>query len=635
MNYVYNISFLRYRLASFSSGKVGRITRSFLLLLMVLVAAGTGHGQFLQVHRINALNLQFTTDSFAPSNAIGTSIGSAARSSIQGLISTEISTGSISLLFEMPGLTDLTGTNQASMQIGVVNAVPVIQAGNPATYSGTSDLDWWYKPNAGELDGNGVPKNQVSGSITSSVLQAGPGPVTMVPNPISQTGQLAMSGVDFMANIGSSSHPLISSNGYPPGHLPSENIDTALVSFASMGGGGIKGNVSAASLANTPVPSILFSTDQGYTASNSMLDVFVGGATTLSGLVRIISAVQPDQSDPGMPVAGAGPPYTFFADPTTKAVDVCVDKNNDTVDLTTALNSAAYSVYFTFTTDRVIAVPPPSITLSLSSQWNLLSVPLVVGNFATHSVFPAAVSGAFAYEGGYVQKDTLSYGIGYWLRFPAPASDKLIGDSITTDNIPVSAGWNLIGSISAPIAVTTIQSNPPGLITSNFFGYSGGYVISDSIRPGEGYWVKVTGTGSLVLNAYTQASAMKSAATGRIRIIPTSELPPPPPGDVTSDAKLQTPHTYALGENFPNPFNPSTTIGYELPEDSRVTLTVTNILGQVVQILHDGIDPAGYRHVEWNASHIASGLYFYRLEAVSVTDPGRIFVGVKKMLLLK
>jgi len=105
-----------------------------------------------------------------------------------------------------------------------------------------------------------------------------------------------------------------------------------------------------------------------------------------------------------------------------------------------------------------------------------------------------------------------------------------------------------------------------------------------------------------------------------------------------STSSVQTtesvPRVFALDQNYPNPFNPATTIRFSLPTESRVKLEVFNLLGQSVEELVDGELDAGFYNKQWQAN-VASGLYFYRLEAVSVSDPGRSFVEVKKMLLLK
>jgi hypothetical protein len=85
---------------------------------------------------------------------------------------------------------------------------------------------------------------------------------------------------------------------------------------------------------------------------------------------------------------------------------------------------------------------------------------------------------------------------------------------------------------------------------------------------------------------------------------------------------------YRLFDNYPNPFNPSTTIGFRLPLDSDVSLSVFNTLGQRVALLVEGRVEAGYHRVVFDASHLASGLYVYRLQAGG-------FLSTKRMVLLK
>ena len=88
------------------------------------------------------------------------------------------------------------------------------------------------------------------------------------------------------------------------------------------------------------------------------------------------------------------------------------------------------------------------------------------------------------------------------------------------------------------------------------------------------------------------------------------------------------PDEYALMQNFPNPFNPTTTIAYALPGKSEVTLQVINVLGQSVDSRSLGTMPAGNHRLEYDGSRLASGVYFYRL----VTDFG---ADTRKMVLLK
>ena len=85
---------------------------------------------------------------------------------------------------------------------------------------------------------------------------------------------------------------------------------------------------------------------------------------------------------------------------------------------------------------------------------------------------------------------------------------------------------------------------------------------------------------------------------------------------------------YRLHENYPNPFNPSTRIAYELPVNGWVQLKVYNTLGQEVATLVNGEKSAGRYEVVWDARNLPSGIYFYRLQANGFSE-------VKKLLLLK
>ncbi|MBA4311469.1 MAG: hypothetical protein C0417_02450 [Chlorobiaceae bacterium] len=95
------------------------------------------------------------------------------------------------------------------------------------------------------------------------------------------------------------------------------------------------------------------------------------------------------------------------------------------------------------------------------------------------------------------------------------------------------------------------------------------------------------------------------------------------------------PTNFSLHQNYPNPFNPTTSIKYQLPFNSQVKLKIYTVLGQQVALLTDEIQQAGIKSATWNANDAASGVYFYKLEAVSVSDPSKTFTQVKKMLLVK
>ena len=90
------------------------------------------------------------------------------------------------------------------------------------------------------------------------------------------------------------------------------------------------------------------------------------------------------------------------------------------------------------------------------------------------------------------------------------------------------------------------------------------------------------------------------------------------------ESEVAMPGVFALCANFPNPFNPSTTIRYGLPNRSHVTLTVFNALGQQVSILQNGEQDAGYHDVRFDGENLPSGVYFYRMTAGSFTETRRL-----------
>jgi hypothetical protein len=99
------------------------------------------------------------------------------------------------------------------------------------------------------------------------------------------------------------------------------------------------------------------------------------------------------------------------------------------------------------------------------------------------------------------------------------------------------------------------------------------------------------------------------------------------------DEESQNPSTYALNQNYPNPYNPATQITYRLPQPGVVSLKIYNVQGQLVRTLVNEYKPAGTHSISWNGRSdlgmkVSSGIYFYRLQAGNFTD-------TKRMILLK
>ncbi|HLX12042.1 MAG TPA: T9SS type A sorting domain-containing protein, partial [Bacteroidota bacterium] len=105
---------------------------------------------------------------------------------------------------------------------------------------------------------------------------------------------------------------------------------------------------------------------------------------------------------------------------------------------------------------------------------------------------------------------------------------------------------------------------------------------------------------------------------------------------LTHNRSVAEPSRYALDQNYPNPFNPTTNIKFNLQNDGLVTLKVFNILGQEVITLANREEySAGSSEVQFNASNLPSGVYFYRI-LVNDTKSGAVkFMETHKMMLVK
>ncbi|RCK73625.1 MAG: 5'-Nucleotidase domain protein [Ignavibacteriae bacterium] len=99
--------------------------------------------------------------------------------------------------------------------------------------------------------------------------------------------------------------------------------------------------------------------------------------------------------------------------------------------------------------------------------------------------------------------------------------------------------------------------------------------------------------------------------------------------------EASVPYQFNLSQNYPNPFNPITNIKYTIPEASNVKLTIYDILGREVAVLVDEFQTTGNKQLAWDASNYPSGIYFYRLVAISTSKSKNKYTAVKKLLLIK
>jgi hypothetical protein len=246
---------------------------------------------------------------------------------------------------------------------------------------------------------------------------------------------------------------------------------------------------------------------------------------------------------------------------------------------------------------------------------------------------------------GYSPQSNVGVGPGYWVRYPSATNQPISGYAVPAATFDVSAGWNLIGSITDPVAVSEVTSIPGGMISSNFFGYHGMYENADTIRPGGAYWVKMADSGSLVLDPSGVA-----APANRIRIVTTDERPPGPPaaGPAGAGGTIPPPTDY----RGPEPFivltgsAPRSGAGdgastaergsrelafrYWLPGDGPVTVRLLDRSRTEVATLVRGFGTKGFNEVRWAAADLPPGSYVCelnasgRISARMVTIPGKV-----------
>ncbi len=160
------------------------------------------------------------------------------------------------------------------------------------------------------------------------------------------------------------------------------------------------------------------------------------------------------------------------------------------------------------------------------------------------------------------------------------------------------------------------------------------------VLPGGGVVKGVTFTDSTTSGWWNLGNSIYDLLGGRIYLNVHSSTAAG--GEIRGDFKLgsgittsvkhvsdRVPQRYSIEQNYPNPFNPSTTINYSLRGSGAVSVIVYNLLGQKIATLAEGFQSAGEYAATFNASSLASGMYFYQL-----TVDGAV-VGTKKMMLLK
>lgn len=184
------------------------------------------------------------------------------------------------------------------------------------------------------------------------------------------------------------------------------------------------------------------------------------------------------------------------------------------------------------------------------------------------------------------------------------------GKSVTTDNFGNVYTTGTAWETATDLDYTTIKYSPSG-DQQWMIQYDGGYI--DAARS-----IAVDNNQNVYITGYHSTRNGTSSAT-TIRYSQPVGIEP-----VTNE----TPSGYSLNQNYPNPFNPETNIEFSIPKKTFVKLTVFNILGKEVELLINKELSAGKYKVDFSASDLPGGVYFYKFSAGSFTE-------TKKMIIVK
>ena len=143
------------------------------------------------------------------------------------------------------------------------------------------------------------------------------------------------------------------------------------------------------------------------------------------------------------------------------------------------------------------------LSISYSENWNMIGLPLSVDNPDAQFLFPESVENTlFTFAGGgYSQESILNSGIGYWLRFQSDGTSTISGQSLDELSIELTNDWNMISGISQMVSVNTIYDPDQLIIDGTVYGFNDGYEPAETIEPGQGYWVRSSGNGTITLTS--------------------------------------------------------------------------------------------------------------------------------------
>jgi len=200
-------------------------------------------------------------------------------------------------------------------------------------------------------------------------------------------------------------------------------------------------------------------------------------------------------------------------------IGTIVNVNMKSISSYSLTNSAISSLIIEMTSEMIREV-------KVCAGWNIVSVPLLAADMSVKALFPDATSDAYRFDGGYVTVDAMLNGEGCWLKFAGADTIQISGQQVDNQQIPVKAGWNIIGPFESDVPIAQISSDPSGIIESNFYEFDNGYKSVATLKVGKGYWIKVSQAGTLnIPPSYGLGKIIASTLNDHSSAAKTSAIP--------------------------------------------------------------------------------------------------------------
>ncbi len=313
----------------------------------------------------------------------------------------------------------------------------------------------------------------------------------------------------------------------------------------------------------------------------------------------------------------------------------------------------------------VLGTPADMPTLHVKAGWNLIGAPPTYVSSAAVSSMPPGImtSKFFQFNNGYSVANTLTPGRGYWVKVSqdgeivfqsstaVPKRAEQISPLLTYERITITDAQHysqtLYFSDSPASGSVDAQYELPPVPPENVFDArfaSGRFVEDLAKRPGHAESIFLS---TLHYPVTISWNRNRTSSLGRLLVddkqyiladsgkVQVTSAPSKLVVALASTPLTQRPVDFKLEQNYPNPFNPATVIRYDIPIDAHVVIDIYDVLGRRISSLEDNYKPAGSYVVRWDASALASGIYYYRMEATGTVESTKRFTQVKKMLLLK